>query len=164
LPAGENGLRGTVQFIDMAALRTLARSIPGIDKDHGNSGECGFVRDKLPELGEGPAVQNRPLIAPSSDPRTNPGEFFQDYRLLRASGVFNDLFRNYVVSVFGKARFLARKLLQPAFCGAGLFALQFGAQAAMLSFTLLESFNRSSIEQNNLKGYRLKPVVSDLEI
>jgi hypothetical protein len=29
---------------------------------------------------------------------------------------------------------------------------------------LLESFNRSSIEQNNLKGYRLKPVVSDLEI
>ena len=128
---GKFGLRSTVRFIDMATLGTFARRILGIDKDHWNASQYRFVDQKSAKLCEGPTMQNRPLISPSPDLLADILEIFQDYRLLRASGVFNNPFRDYMIRVRCKPCFLAGQFLQFALCGASLLLLQFGAQAAV---------------------------------
>ena len=104
-------MRRTVRFIGMAALRTFARRVAGIDKDHRHACQRRFVSEEHAELGEGPAMQNGTLRTPGPDPQANVPEFFQNNRLLRAWGVLNDLLRDYVTGVSGKAGLPARKLL-----------------------------------------------------
>src|ERR1700688_2422972 len=131
LPTGEDGLRRTVRFIDMAALRTFTRRVPGIYLDHRYARKRRLVKQKQSQLGECPAMQNRSLRTPSPDPQPDVPEVFKNNRLLRASGVLNDLLRYYVVGVGGETGLLARQFPQLALCAASLFLLEFGPQAAM---------------------------------
>ena len=76
-------------------------------------------------------MQNRSLRTPSPDPRSYPRKFLNGNTSLRASGGFNDVFRNTVIRVISETGLLARKLFQFSFCAATAILLQFGAQAAM---------------------------------
>ena len=124
-------MRRTIRFVGMAALRTFARRVAGIDKDHRHACERRFVSKKHAELGESPAMQNRTLRTLSPDPQPDVLEVFKNNRLLRASGVLNDLLRDYVIRVCGETGLPARQLPQFALCAASLLLLQFGAQAAV---------------------------------
>ena len=57
-------LVGTISLGDMAALRTFATGIPGIDKDHRNARALRLVRNESRQLVEGPTVENDSLPAP----------------------------------------------------------------------------------------------------
>lgn len=124
-------MRGTVRFIGMATLRTFTGRVTGIDKGHRHACELRLVGQKHTELGEGPAMQNGTLRTPSPDPLANVGQFFQHNRLLRASGVLNDLLRDYVIRMCGETGLPARQFAQFALCAASLLLLQLGPQAAM---------------------------------
>src|SRR5690348_10866013 len=84
-------LVGAVLFSRVTAARAFARRTAGIHRNHRHSPESGFVLNELPELREGPTVQNHSLLTPSPDPKANPLEILQGNCPLRAFGASNDL-------------------------------------------------------------------------
>ena len=126
----ECGLIGPVLFCDVSTSAAFSRSIAWINQHEQHSGQGRFIGDKEPELREGPTMQNRPLLAPSPDPKPNTPEVLQDNRPLRAFSASNNLLRDYVIGVSGKTSLFTGKLLQTSFSRASLLLLQFGPQAA----------------------------------
>jgi len=115
----------------MPALTAFPRGVAGIDQQQRYSGERRFIGDKPPELRERPTVQNGSMHAPSPDPKANSLEVLHDNRPLRAFGFRNDLLRDYVVGVRGKASFFAGKFLQATFGRASVLFLKLSPQASM---------------------------------
>jgi hypothetical protein len=78
----EFGLRFTISFSDMPTLRTLTRSITRVNGNHPDACQARLVFNKHSQLPERPAMQFCVPLASSPNPLANPGQVFQDYRLL----------------------------------------------------------------------------------
>src|SRR6201987_3129846 len=125
----EGGLIGPVLFCDVSTSAAFSRSIAWINQHEQHSGQGRFIGDKEPQLREGPTMQNRPLLAPSPDPKANTPEVLQDNRPLCAFSASNNLLGDYVIGVSGKTSLFTGELLQTPFSRASLLLLQFGPQA-----------------------------------
>src|ERR1700758_769842 len=126
----EGGLIGPVLFCDVSTSAAFSPSIAWINQHEQHSGQGRFIGDKEPQLREGPTMQNRPLLAPSPDPKANTPEVLQDNRPLCAFSASNNLLGDYyVIGVSGKTSLFTGELLQTPFSRASLLLLQFGPQA-----------------------------------
>jgi hypothetical protein len=86
----------------------------GIDHKQKNSSARCFVLQKETKLVEGPTSQNCTLLFPNHYSFVDPSQFFNRDSSLSAFGFGNDLLRNAMVDVCGKARFPATQSLQLA--------------------------------------------------
>ena len=125
------GLCWAVPLLGMAALGALPTGVPRVNSDQKNTSKGGFVFQESQKLREAPTVQHRPLRPASPNPVADTVEVLDGYPPPSALGQRDDLFRDAMVDVAGKARFLAREFSQPPLGGTGLFPLEFGPQAAV---------------------------------
>lgn len=138
---GEQTLSFTISFGDVPAVWTSPTCIAGIDKLYWNTGQCGLVFNKGPELTERPAMQSRSLAASCGCPKANALQVLKGYS---ASGVFRsfyDLLADYVVYVRSETTLLSRKLFEFAPGAIGLPFLQCLAQATMVVANRLDCFS-----------------------
>ena len=80
---------------------------------HRNTSHERLIGDKRLQLGEAPRVECCALRPTSLDPRANVGQIFDRNRSLRAFGLRNNPFGDYMVDVFGESSFLAGQHTQP---------------------------------------------------
>src|ERR1017187_3938020 len=126
--ATEGRLVGPISFFSVSASGTLPAAVPGFHGGQADTRPFRLVFQERPQLSEGPTVQNPPLPPCSPYPIANPRQFLDGDP---APGTFcggNDLLRNNMVDVFGKAALFAGGFLQPPLGRAGLSGLQFGAE------------------------------------
>ncbi len=124
-------MRGTVEFIDMAARGARPRGVAGVNRQHGHTGQPCFVLNKGAQLKERPTMHRGSLAAPNRYPVTNTAQVFQGDA---ASGVLrrsHDPFADRVVHIFGKAAFFSAEVVQSAPGAFRALALQPGPQAAV---------------------------------
>jgi len=129
--ATESRLVGTVSLFGVSASGTLPAAIPRLYGNQADTCQLCLVLQKRPQLSERPTMQNSPLLPCSPYPVADSRQFLNGNP---APGAFcggNDLLRNNVVDVFGKAALFAGKFLQPPLGRAGLLGLQFGAEPAL---------------------------------
>jgi hypothetical protein len=87
----------TVSLLCMPADRALPAAIARIDRDQQDGSKRRFVRQKCPQLSEGPRMQNSTLRTPGLDPFAYPCQFLDGDSALGAFSFRNDLLGNYVV-------------------------------------------------------------------
>lgn len=121
-------MRETVQLIGMSATGALTRRVARVHLDHRYSGESGFVEHEHLPLQKRPAMQNDTLRMPNLYPFANAVEFLNRNTAPAAFSRGNDLLRNTVIDIAGKASFFARKLTQAAARRLRLSLLQPGPQ------------------------------------
>jgi len=103
-----------VSLCRIGAGRALSTGVPRIDHKQKNSSARCFVRQKETQLVEGPTSQNCTLLFPNRYSFVDPSQVFDCDSSLSAFGFGNDLLRNAMVDVCGKARFPATQSLQLA--------------------------------------------------
>src|SRR5947209_7099709 len=129
--ATECRLVGTVPLFGVSASGTLPTTVPGLHGDQADARLLRLVLQKRSQLRKRPTVQNSPLPPCSPYPVAYPRQFFDGDPASGAFGGGNDLLRDYVVDVFGKAMFFAGELLQAPIGGSGLLRLQLRPQSAL---------------------------------
>jgi hypothetical protein len=120
--------RRPVSLRDMPARRTRSGSVTRIDEYHRYSDDLGFVFDEGSEKVEVPSMQVATLSLVNRYPRSYALEIFEGDRSLGVFGFRNQLLGNAVVHILRESGHPTRKLLQMAFCGLGVFALESGFQ------------------------------------
>ncbi len=104
--------------------------------------QLGFIRDKVPQLGECPAMECRALRPASRYPRANVRQIFDGNRPLCAFGLRDNPFREIMVYPGCKAVFLPCELSQTAAAAVGALPLEFVSQAPMSVADVLDSRTR----------------------
>ena len=129
--ADELGLGTAISLVDMPTLGALPTGVTRVYAyQHHASGET-LVGDKLLELVERPVVQDGTLREPSLDSVPDALEIFEHHGTIRAFGLRNDLLRDTVVYILGKAKLFSRKMLEESLGRVGSFLLKLGTQVPM---------------------------------
>lgn len=115
----------------MSTLRAFTAGVAGINLDQRYARKDRLVFQEGSQLCECPRVKNRSLRFPSPYPRPYPCKFLDGDTAIRAFGFLDDLFRNRMVDVGGKASFLAGEFLQVALGRLALRCLKVGTEFAM---------------------------------
>lgn len=93
--------------------------------------QLSFVRNKSLQLSETPGVECCALRPSSPHPRANVRQIFDGNRPLCAFGLRNNLFRNYMIDMFGEPRFLTGEQTQSAAASQASDPLQFVPEPPM---------------------------------
>ncbi len=134
--AEKGGLIGTVLLINVAALRALARGVPGINEDYGDASTFRFIGDERTELRESPVTQSRALVAPGRNPLKKSLELFKGDPSRGAFGIRHDSLGDAVICVFLKPRLFAGELPEfPPRTSGGEFLQAASAFLVSLTFT-----------------------------
>src|SRR5664280_1759834 len=128
--ATESRLVGPVSLFGVSTSGTLPAAVSGLHGNQADTRQLRLVLQKRAQLSERPTVQNSPLPPCSPYPVAYPRQFLDGDPAPGAFGGGNDLLRNNMVNVFGKAALFARKLLQSPLGRTRLPGLQFGAEPA----------------------------------
>jgi hypothetical protein len=115
----------------ISTRRALTARVPWIDRKQKDSSARCFVRQEGAQLMEGPTSQNCTLLFPNRYSLVDPSQFFDRDSTLSAFGFGNDLLRNAMVNVGGKAKFSATQSLELALGTARTARLQFGPQTTV---------------------------------
>ncbi len=102
-----------------------------IDRHYNRTGQGSLVFDKASELLEGPTMQSSTLPASNSDTISDTAEFFEGDTLTECLRGRYNAFRDYMVRVAGKARFLRTPLSEKPFGRARAFGLQLCAEPSV---------------------------------
>src|SRR5467141_2940824 len=103
---GELGLSMAVAFVHKATMGAGPARMTRINQHQGNTQALGFVDEKLPQLPEAPTVLLIALAFANRHPVAYPGQLFQGQRGLRVFGMRHKLFRDRMVHIPAKPRFL----------------------------------------------------------
>jgi hypothetical protein len=96
-----------VGFLAMSTLGTSPAGIPGIDRDHGDTSQCGLVLDKRPQLEKGPTRESITLFSASSrDSVADAFEIFEADSPSGALGGLHDLLGDAMILVTTEPGFL----------------------------------------------------------
>ena len=126
----------------MPTGRTLPRGIARINREHRDTGQLGFVGEKLAELSKRPGVQYDALwrvpSGHSLDPRADVLEVFKRHCSFRAFGQSYEAFGDNVVGIGCEAPFLPAQRAQPKPGGAGVLALELAAESSVAKANVLD--------------------------
>lgn len=136
--AEEQRLRLSVGTIDGSAARAGLARVGGIDCDHRNADQLGFVSHKSAKLGEAPRMQAVALTLSGLHATADVGEVFNRNRQSRAFSPRNEFLADAVVHVGAEPGFLSGELAQTALGRLGAATLQPGLAAGHLG---TERFN-----------------------
>lgn len=120
----ERSLRGTVGLRYMPAGRTDARSVPGINDGHRNTGQACLILDEGAKLMERPRMLDATLSLPNRDPAADTPEVFEGDAATGVFGLRDQPLRDGVVHVAGEPLLLPPTLLQQALGGFGALGLE----------------------------------------
>jgi hypothetical protein len=115
----------------MSTPGAFQTGVTGIDLNQSYAREDGFVFEKLTQLRECPGVQNRSLRFPSPYPLADARQLLDGNPASGAFGFLNNLFRNRMVDVLGKAKLFAGMVFQVSFGRLALYRLEVLSQLAM---------------------------------
>ena len=124
----------------MTATITFAGGISGIGHFNRHSLDSRFIFHERPQLPERPTSQNCPLRLPNLYPVDNSAQVFKSDTPSGAFGCRNNLLRNTMIHVAGKASFLARQFTKPPTRRLRLKLLKFGSEAALSVAHSLDRF------------------------
>lgn len=108
------GLALAIGFFAVAASRTSAAGIAGIDSHHNYAGQFGLVLDEQPELQEGPTAHSRSLAFLEPCPAAYSLEVLKSNAAPGAFGNRYESFADYVICVSPETRFLLSEVAQGA--------------------------------------------------
>lgn len=115
----------------MSALATFPTGVSRIDLYQRYASKRGLIFQKRAELCERPGMQLRSLIAPSPYPSADTSQSLDCNSTPGAFGFINDLLRNDVIDVLGKASLFTRELLEMAFGATRIARLELTSKLAM---------------------------------
>ena len=139
--AKELRLTAPIAFVHKATPATCPAAVAWVHEDHRDTGLLCFVADKLPQLVEAPSVMPVALAFANRHPVANVRQVFQHKRGFRVFGTGHKLFRDHMIYVTTKARFIARHLFESPLGTPGVCRL-IGLPSTTTA--LADDFNRGS--------------------
>src|SRR5580704_15343508 len=115
----------------MSALRTFSAGISGIYDDNRHPCQRRLVDQELPQLSEGPGMQNCTLLAPSRYPAANVREVFHDDSPTSVFSFGNDLLADYMIGVGRDAVLAPAEFPEFATCPPSSLGLEFSAKSTV---------------------------------
>ena len=126
----------TITFVNMAANRTLLRSVSSIDGNNLLTKILGLIPDKLFQFVERPVVEFPIELSTSTFLNTDLRQVFKcEYR----EWSLNNLLRDAVVNISHKPSFSTRQLPEFADAGTSAFGLEFGSEMGVITTCILHS-------------------------
>ncbi len=113
-----------VGFVYMATTAALLAGVSRVNPYYRDTSALRLVGQELSQLCERPAMQCVSLRPSSPDPTSDASEFLNGYASIGAFGERYNAFRDGVIHVARKERFLAGAFLQKTFGGLCAFALE----------------------------------------
>lgn len=127
----------TIAFVNMAANRTLLRSVPSIDRNNLLTKSLGLVPDKLFQFKERPVVEFSVELLTATFLNSDLSQVFKgEYRKWR---LYN-LLRDAMVNISHKPSFSTRQLTEFPCCRTSAFGLQISTQFRVPRSNFLNRF------------------------
>ena len=127
----------TITFVNMAANRTLLRSVPGIDGDNPLTKSLGFIPDKLFQFKERPVIEFPVELSTSTFLNADLCQVFKGE--CGEIGVDN-LLRDAMVNISHKPSFSTGDLMEFPGSGSSAFGLEISTKFRVLRSNLLNRF------------------------
>lgn len=144
-PTKELGLGFTVGLLDVPTGWTFMTGVPGVNKEHRDTSEPGFVHNKGSELVEGPICQSCVMPLPNRYPIANALEIFKANSATGALSVRHNGFTDPVVFVLLITGLFAAKLLQFPSSRAGTLPLKISSSVGGLPPVFLDVLSRVDV-------------------